>query len=187
MLCTIRNRLTRVAGYRFRGDPYESLPGRAIRMLAGEAWEKTSSERKDEVALFTGKSANGEPIEGHQHALLRALVPSRATRKAARLLAWRRTPFSHEEQEALLAVAEEPMSLGYNESSKDPWRVHLVPLDSAVKPPSGFVPGQQFTTWKTMTPFVPPQHIYDRHGNEKPGKSVKAQVLREAAEPRISH
>jgi CRISPR-associated protein Csb2 len=30
-----------------------------------------------------------------------------------------------------------------------------------------------------MTPFVPPQHIYDRHGNEKPGKSLKTQILKE--------
>lgn len=152
--------------------------GRAIRILAGEAWERASSERKAEVTLLTGKRADGEPIEGHQHAFF-ALWFDPATRKAARLLAWRRTPFSHEEQDALLAAAEGPVSLGYNESVKDPWCVHLVPLDSAVKPPPGFVPGQQFTTWETMTPFVPAQHIYDRHGNQKRGKSVEAQVLRE--------
>lgn len=76
-------------------------------------------------------------------------------------------------------AAEGPLSLGYNEKGKDPWRVHLVPLDSAVPPPPGFDGTQRFELWKTMTPFVPPQHIYDRHGNEKRGKSLEAQIRKE--------
>jgi len=152
--------------------------GRTISVLSGGSWSKASTERKSTIALIAGKSADGKPLDGHQHASF-ALWFDPATRKAARLLVWRRTPFSHEEQQALLAAAEDPLSLGYNDRGRDPWRIHLVPLDSAVAPPSGFNPAQRFAAWKTTTPFVPPQHIYDRHGNEKPGKSLTDQVLNE--------
>ncbi len=158
--------------------------GRAIRILSGGSWSKAPAELKADLAFFTGKDADGKPLEGHQHAFF-ALWFDRATRKAARMLVWRKTPFSHEEQQALLAAAQEPLSLGYNDKgkdpwrSKDPWRIHLVPLDTTVQPPSGFDPSQQFVTWEAMSLFVPPQHIYDRHGKEKPGKSLASQVLRE--------
>ena len=152
--------------------------GRAINILSGGSWAKASIEHKTAIVLFTGKDANEEPVQGHQHAFF-ALWFDPATGKAARVLVWRRTPFSHEEQQALLEAAQDPLSLGYNDRGKDPWRVHLVPLDSTVAPPLGFDPIRQFTVWETMTPFVPPQHIYDRHGKEKPGKSLRSQIFNE--------
>jgi CRISPR-associated protein Csb2 len=152
--------------------------GRAIRILAGNSWAKTSAEQKNAIALFTGKGADGKPLDGHRHAFFALWFDAR-TCKAARLLVWRSTPFSHEEQEALLSAAEDPLSLGYNQLGKDPWLIQLVPLGSAVAPPPGFDRNQKFPMWQTMTPFVPPQHIYDRHGNEKRGKSLQAQVLNE--------
>jgi len=152
--------------------------GRAIRILSGHSWAKAPAERKAALALFTGKDADGKLLEGHRHAFF-ALWFDLRTRKAARLVVWRRTPFSHEEQQALLKAAQEPLSLGYNEKGKDPWRIHLVPLDSVAAVPPGFEPTQRFTCWRTMTPFVPAQHIYDRHGNEKPGKSLRNQILNE--------
>jgi CRISPR-associated protein Csb2 len=152
--------------------------GRAINILSGGSWSTATAERKEAIALFAGKGADKMPLEGHRHAFF-ALWFDPATRKASRLLVWRRTPFSHEEQKALVKAAEAPMSLGYNEKGKDPWSVYLVPLDSIVAAPPGFDLTQRFSVWKTMTPFVPPQHIYDRHGNEKRGKSLKAQILGE--------
>jgi hypothetical protein len=40
-----------------------------------------------------------------------------------------------------------------------------------------------------MTPFVPPQHIYDRHGKEKPGRSLRLQIFNELqnhSKPRVN-
>lgn len=152
--------------------------GRAIKFLSGGSWNEASAERKEAIALLAGKRANEKPLEGHRHAFF-AIWFDLDMRKAARLLVWRDTPFSHEEQQALVKAAESPLSLGYNEKGKDPWRVHLVPLDATVPLPPGFDPMHRSSMWETMTPFVPPQHIYDRHGNEKPGKSLKAQILSE--------
>ena len=145
--------------------------GRAIKILSGGSWSRASTAEKKAIVLFTGKDANSEPVQGHRHAFF-ALWFDPGTGKAARILVWRRTPFSHNEQRALLEAAQRPLSLGYNARGKDPWRVHLVPLDDTVSPPLGFDPIRQFALWETMTPFVPPQHIYNRHGKEKPGKSL---------------
>ena len=152
--------------------------GRAIKILSGGSWGRASTAEKTAIALFTGKDANSEPVQGHRHAFF-ALWFDPATGKAARVLVWRRKPFSHNEQRALLEAAQRPLSLGYNARGKDPWRVHLVPLDDTVSPPLGFDPIRQFAVWETMTPFVPPQHIYDRHGKEKPGKSLRSQIFNE--------
>lgn len=152
--------------------------GRVINVLSGGSWSKATAERKEAVALLVGKHADKTPLKGHQHAFF-ALWFDPGTNKASRLLVWRHTPFCHEEQQALLKAAEIPLSLSYNEKGKDPWRIHLVPLDSTVVPPPGFDPTHRCRTWRTMTPFVPTHHIYDRHGNEKPGKSLTAQILDE--------
>lgn len=154
--------------------------GRIVQKFLGESWRQASPEKRTAVALLAGKDADGKPLEGHHHAYF-ALWFEPEMGKAARLLAWRRTPFSNEEQRAILAAAELPLSLGYNEKGKDPWTIHLVPLDSAVPSPAGFAASERFTEWATMTPFVPPQHIYNRQGKEKPGKSIEAQINAELA------
>jgi CRISPR-associated protein Csb2 len=43
--------------------------------------------------------------------------------------------------------------------------------------------------WKTLTPYVPPRHVYDRKGRVKDGCSIQDQIARELADlgkPRVT-
>jgi len=67
-------------------------------------WERASRELREHVALFTGKDADGRPLEGHRHTeffvWLEDGVPTR-------LLVWRDSkPFDEDEESAALAAAE---------------------------------------------------------------------------------
>lgn len=163
--------------------------GRAVRAyLKGEfgvngGWEKAGACQRDAVVLLLGKGAEGQALTGHRHVYL-AIWFDPKTKKPARLIAWRSSPFDEKEQNALLTAASQPLSLGYNQvprmgGGRDPWRVHLVPLDSAVPRPPGFSSGEQYAAWESMTPYVPPRHVYDKRGKEKTGESPEKQLSRE--------
>lgn len=146
-------------------------------------WDKATTEQQSELSLLTGKSPDGKLLTGHQHANF-GLYLDRESRQPTRLLAWRKEPFSHAEQEAILRAAGDPFSLGFHRkdqetSKRDPWKVHCVPLDSAVQLPPGFDPAHPFLHWESMTPYVPPRHTFDRRGRPKQGEAPEAQLLTE--------
>lgn len=95
-------------------------------------------------------------------------------------MAWRRTPFSPDEQEAIIRAASKPFSLGYPETGKEPerspWTVHCVLLDSLVPPPPGFDGKDSYLEWESLTPFVPPRHAYKTQGQPKPGEDPETQL-----------
>jgi len=98
------------------------------------------------------------------------------TRKAARLLVWHDQPFSDHERRAISKAAEQELQLSFGRAgARDPWTVRLVPLDSQVPPPAGFG-DRAYGCWKTVTPYVPPRHVYDRRGRLKAGESPEEQL-----------
>jgi CRISPR-associated protein Csb2 len=162
--------------------------GRAIRIFLENCfglergdWKLASDSQREAVALLSGKLANGDPMTGHHHTYY-GLYLDPENGRPSRLMAWRQTPFSDQEQQALLEAASEPFSLGYKQTrnaAKDPWQVHCVPMDSGVPPPPGFPIASEHRVWRTMTPYVPPRHAFDRRGNPKKNESPMEQLQRE--------
>ena len=163
--------------------------GRVIRIylqqhcgLKKGSWPEANTAQREAVTLLAGKSADGEPLKKHEHAGF-GLYIDRATQKPTRLLAWRSTPFTHKEQEAIANAANQPFSLGYREKNqqtgkRDPWKAHCVPLDSSVPLPAGF-DGKPSREWASMTPYVPPRHAYDKKGKLRPGESPEEQLRKD--------
>ena len=58
------------------------------------------------------------------------------------------------------------------------WTLTLIPLDSLVPPPPA-LSGALHGSWETLTPFVPPRHVFNRQGKAKAENSVDAQVRTE--------
>ncbi|MGC2221453.1 MAG: type I-U CRISPR-associated protein Csb2, partial [Methylocella sp.] len=79
------------------------------------------------------------------------------------------------EQTAILAAADAPLPLGFK---SDDWTLTLIPLDSLVPPPPA-LSGALHGSWETLTPFVPPRHVFNRQGKAKAENSVDAQVRTE--------
>lgn len=151
--------------------------------MAKGDWQKAAGSQREAVALLAGKSSDKEKLSGHKHAHF-GLYLDPKTGKPTRLVAWRTTPFTPAEQQAIFRAASKPFSLGYREKSvkgqtadkRDPWKVHCVPLDSAVPLPPGFDPNQAFLEWESLTPFVPPRHAFDRRGKPKTGEDPLNQL-----------
>ena len=135
-------------------------------------WRAAGPEFRARAALMTGKSAEGIPLRSHEHAVYFLHIEDG---KPVRLCVWRSQPFDNIEQAAILAAAETPLPLGFK---GDPWTLTLIPLDSLVSPPPSTLLEPSFA-WKTLTPFVPPRHVFDRQGRVKRGDSVGEQVIRE--------
>jgi CRISPR-associated protein Csb2 len=57
--------------------------------------------------------------------------------------------------------------------------VHCVPLDSAVPPPPGFDPNRSYREWISLTPYVPPRHVFNRQGKQKEGEAPAEQLAQE--------
>ena len=151
--------------------------GRVIRKFLGGSWQQASAERRDAARFLTGKGADGEPLQDHQHSHARfGILFDNETGKAARLFVWRKQPFADDEQRAILNAAEQEIPLSFvRTGSRDPWAVRLVPLDSHVPAPDGF--GEQtYRHWMTVTPYVPPRHMYNQKGRVKAGESLEAQL-----------
>ena len=151
--------------------------GRVIHEFLGGSWQRVSATRKEAARLLTGKEADGSPLRDHRHPHARfGILFDDETNKATRLLVWRDQPFSGDEQRAILKAAEQELQLAFSKAGvRDPWTVRLVPLDSQVPPPMGF--GEQpCRRWETVTPYVPPRHVYNRRGRVKAGESPEEQL-----------
>lgn len=137
-------------------------------------WRQAPVEAREQAVLLSGLDPEKGVLKNHEHAWFlvwpEAGVP-------ARLLVWRsRTPFTVEEEAALLAAAERRIEWG-TIPTRGAWSVRLLPLDAAVPPPPGF-DGQSCRAWETLTPYVPPRHRF-RHGKPREGEDVAGQLLRE--------
>jgi CRISPR-associated protein Csb2 len=135
-------------------------------------WREAPSDLRERAALLTGKDSEGRALPGHRHAVF---FLHGENGKPTRLCVWRGEPFDDLEQAAILAAASAPVPLGFK---GDPWTVTLVPLDSAVPPPPALSPLPHLY-WATLTPFVPPRHVFDRRGRVKAGNSVEEQIRQE--------
>jgi CRISPR-associated protein Csb2 len=160
--------------------------GRALRTFLELAtdggitdWREAAPDLRERAALLTGKDSEGNALPGHRHAVFFIHAENG---KPSRLCVWRREPFNELEEGAILAAANTPLPLGFK---GDPWTVTLVPLDSLVPPPPSLSPVPHLS-WETLTPFVPPRHVFDRRGRVKAGDSVEEQVCQELENRSIS-
>ena len=156
--------------------------GRVIRKFLLGSWRRANAARRAAARLLTGKEADGSPLRDHRHPHARfGILFDPETGRAARLLVWRGQPFSDDERRAILKAAEQELQLSFTKAgSRDPWTVRLVPLDSQVPAPAGFG-DRAYSCWKTVTPYVPPRHVYDRRGRVKAGESPEEQLRVELA------
>ncbi len=137
-------------------------------------WRQAPVEARKQAVLLSGLDPEKGRLKNHEHAWFlvwpEAGVP-------ARLLVWRSgTPFTLEEQSALLGAAEREISWG-RVPGRGAWSVRLLPLDAAVPSPPGF-DGQSCRIWETVTPCVPPRHRF-RHGKPREREDVTSQLRRE--------
>ncbi|NKC17094.1 MAG: type I-U CRISPR-associated protein Cas5/Cas6 [Gammaproteobacteria bacterium] len=156
--------------------------GRVIREFLEGSWQRANAAQREAARLLSGKEADGSPLRDHRHSHARfGILFDQETGKAARLLVWREQPFTDEEQRAILNAGEQELPLSFAKAGvRDPWTIRLVPLDWQEPPPAGF--GDQARgRWKTVTPYVPPRHVYDRKGRTKPGESPEEQLCLELA------
>jgi len=135
-------------------------------------WRDTPHELRARASWLTGKDAEGHPLTEHEHA---TFFIHAEDGRPVRLCVWRNKPFDDIEQNAILGAAEEPLPVGFK---GDPWTVTLIPLDSLVPPPPA-LSSVPCVSWDTVSPFVPPRHVYGDRGRVKPGESVESQVCRE--------
>lgn len=154
--------------------------GKVIREFLAGSWRRADAARRAAARLLTGKEADGSPLRDHRHPHARfGVFFDHETGRAARLLVWRDQPFSDDEQRAILKAAEQELQLSFDRAgARDPWTVRLVPLDSQVSPPAGFG-DRTYSCWKTVTPYVPPRHAYDRRGRLRAGESPEEQLQAE--------
>lgn len=162
---------------RFRAAVLRNL----IRMKtkgAAVRWSDAPTGVRDAIAGMTGKDFQGVPLRGpraHAEFLLwwDGDVPTR-------LLVWRGArPFDEDEQESILCAAAQELSWAATGPDAEAWKIKLIPLDTAVAPPPGF-DGVSATTWRTLTPYVPPRH-YLRGGRVRVSETIENQVRRELA------
>ena len=151
--------------------------GRVIREFLRGSWRQASAARRTAARLLTGKEADGSALRDPRHPHARfGILFDRETGKAARFLVWRDQPFSDDERRAILRAAEEELPLSFDRAgARDPWAVRLLPLDSQVASPPGFG-DRAHSCWETVTPYVPPRHVYDRRGRPKAGESPEGQL-----------
>ena len=135
-------------------------------------WSEAPAEVREQAFLLSGKNPDGSPAKGHQQV---AFFLSGTSDVPSRLCVWRSEPFNDKEQRAILDAANTPLPLNYK---NDPWTLNLVPLDKLVPPAPG-LHGTAHCEWESLTPYVPPRHVYGRSGKEKPGCSVAEQLSNE--------
>lgn len=152
---------------RFRGSVLREL----INLIAPEArgrYDRLTAEQCEQVSLMSGKDAEGRPMQGHRHTFF--LLWPDENGLPARLIAWRSTPFTDKETEALYAASEH---LLWWDDGLPEWRVRLVPLPVETPVPSGL--SGTARVWESATPFVPPaqRHRFRKNGRERAGESVE--------------
>jgi CRISPR-associated protein Csb2 len=156
----------------------EKFRGIALRQLAQQLTGKRDAkfaelppETRAKFSLLTGKGAVDTVLAGHQHAAFFLIPDSQG--KPSRLICWRKAPFTNEEQTALLAAAEVPLSWNFG---NDDWKLRLVPLPAETPlPPDKNIFGES-VVWETLTPFVPPLHIFGRNKKPKKGCEIGTQI-----------
>jgi CRISPR-associated protein Csb2 len=156
----------------------EKFRGIALRQLAqqltgkhGAKFAELPPETRARFSLFTGKDTDGTTLVGHQHAAFFIIPDSQG--KPSRLICWRKIPFADEEQTALLAAAETPLKWNFD---IDDWRLRLIPLPPETPlPPDRDIFGKS-AVWETLTPFVPPLHIFGKNGKPKKGCEIETQI-----------
>jgi CRISPR-associated protein Csb2 len=128
-------------------------------------------EQREMLGLLSGKNGEGHPLQGHQHAFFLLWPDNNGV--PTRLVVWRRTPFTDQEIQALLAASERPISWA---NGAPDWAVRLVPLPFETSPPSGIL--SEARIWRSATPFVPPanRRRFRKNGRVRPGESPE-QVL----------
>lgn len=137
-------------------------------------WDDAPEEVRERACALAGRDLDGQRATGHRHASFLLCGESDAP---SRLCVWRAEPFDTLEQRAILDAANRPLPLSYK---NDPWTITLVPLDRLVSPPPGLDRAASLT-WQTLTPYVPPRHVFDRKGKTKADCSVEAQLTAELA------
>lgn len=140
------------------------------------SWSAAPSSVRNEIAEMIGKDAQGIPLRGpRRHTEFFAWGEGSAP---TRLLIWRQPrPFDDDEQSAILQAASGEISWAAAGRDADAWKIKLIPLDAAVPPPPGF-DGRPYTTWASLTPYVPPRH-HLRGGKPRPPETIDNQVRRE--------
>jgi CRISPR-associated protein Csb2 len=147
------------------------------KLLTGNAkakWADAPPEMRQRAFLLSGRQPDGAAAKGHQHA---SIFLCGEASSPSRLCVWRSEPFTPEEQRAILDAASSPLPLNHG---SDSWTITLVPLDKLVPPPRG-LDGIPSCVWRTLTPYVPSRHVYDRKGQVKNACSVESQVAEELA------
>jgi CRISPR-associated protein Csb2 len=137
-------------------------------------WSEAPAEVREQAFLLSGRNPDGSPAKGHRQV---SFFLSGTCDVPSRLCAWRSEPFNDKEQRAILNAANTPLPLNYKD---DPWTLNLVPLDKLVPPAPGLF-GTAHCEWESLTPYVPPRHVYGRSGKEKPDCSVVEQLSSELA------
>jgi CRISPR-associated protein Csb2 len=132
-------------------------------------WSEAPAEVREQAFLLSGRNPDGSPAKGHRQA---SFFLGGTCDAPSRLCAWRSEPFNDTEQQAILDAANTPLPLNYKD---DPWTLNLVPLDKLVPPAPG-LDARARCEWESLTPYVPPRHVYGRSGKEKPGCSVAEQL-----------
>jgi hypothetical protein len=148
-----------------------------MRIVTGDPkmkWSTAPEDVREQALRLSGRDSNGNPATGHHHA---SFFLCGTPECPSRLCVWRAEPFTDCEQHAIFEAAGAPLPLNYKD---DPWTLNLVPLDRLVPPPPG-LDAAAHREWKSLTPYVPPRHVYGRTGKEKPGCSVAEQLTEELA------
>jgi len=151
----------------------ERYRGRLLRRRAQQvARDKTATyahltpQQRDELSLLAGKNGSGQILKGHQHAYV-VIWPDEKG-QPARLICFRKSPFTQDELDALLAAAENPFAW---EFGSEEWQVRLVPLPFETPLPRELI--GPATTWQSVTGFVPPRgrRFVRPGGRTRPGET----------------
>ncbi|MCA9529700.1 MAG: type I-U CRISPR-associated protein Cas5/Cas6 [Myxococcales bacterium] len=169
----------------------KTLRDRAVRCLTADyegrsvSWSRAERRTRDELTLFVGKNADGQPLRGRRHAQFAVCIEDGAP---TRIVVRRATDphaatevdgLDEREVAALLRAASQPLTWTTAGSQVPAWSVSLVPLTPETPLPAGF-DASTAQTWRSVTPFVPTRHRL-RRGIERAGEDVASQVRRELA------
>lgn len=157
---------------RFRGITLRLL-SRLVSGRSNGGYESLTREQREQIALFSGKDADGKAIEGHRHPYF-LLWPDDGG-QPTRLIVWRRERiFTQLETDALFGASESPVHW----KPRSDWPLRLVPLPNTTPLPEGF--RSRGRIWESITPFVPPsgRRRFRENGRERPGETLQKSVSR---------
>ena len=124
-----------------------------------------------QYSLLSGKDENCRRLSGHRHIAF-FLIPDEGG-KPSRLICYRKEPFTSEEQNFLLAAAAAPLDWDFKPND---WWLRLVPLAKETPLPSAKDVFGVSRVWESLTPYVPPLHVFRGNGKPKPGAEVETQL-----------